>query len=346
VTGSGTAFTSQIQVGQWIKKTADSETLFVQVASVISDTALTLSSAYAGTTASTTGVVSSWLTVTASGGSIALASSIISLASGTTSGQKCYIQRLGDYLPYTFQAYAAISQRIANQNVLIGFQDTFTGTKQAVVQFTGTTNTQVNFITAFSSAASDIQTTTVTLPNGATTSSYNLYKIDIAGNQATLSINGTIVAVNAQHLPGPYDNLNVFAGISNTGVAASSTTLTVDYIYFYNCDRVQIDSDFGGEPIKVDVVGTVANSTLSNVSGSASSVTLLAANTGRRGAIIVNDSSAVLYVKFGSSASNTSYTYRLVSYATLEIPQPIYSGIITGIWASATGAARITELLV
>ena len=85
--------------------------------------------------------------------------------------------------------------------------------------------------------------------------------------------------------------------------------------------------------------------TLSNVAGSASSVTLLALNTARLSAVIYNDSTAILYVKFGSTASTTSYTYQLQANMTLELMQiPMYTGIITGIWASATGSARVTEI--
>lgn len=85
-----------------------------------------------------------------------------------------------------------------------------------------------------------------------------------------------------------------------------------------------------------------ATATLSNVAGSASSVTLLASNTSRLGATIVNDSTAQLYVKFGSTASTTSYTYTLFQFDQLEVPFG-YTAIITGIWASATGNARVTE---
>lgn|SRR3990167_10811725 len=88
----------------------------------------------------------------------------------------------------------------------------------------------------------------------------------------------------------------------------------------------------------------VATATLSNVSGSASSVTVLAANTSRKGVIIHNDSSAILYIKFGATASTSSFTYRLNPFATYEMRAPIYQGVIDGIWASATGNARVTEL--
>ena len=63
---------------------------------------------------------------------------------------------------------------------------------------------------------------------------------------------------------------------------------------------------------------TAATATLANVSGSATSGTLLASNTARKKAIIVNDSSAILYVMYGAgTASATAFTVRLDPGATL-----------------------------
>jgi hypothetical protein len=82
----------------------------------------------------------------------------------------------------------------------------------------------------------------------------------------------------------------------------------------------------------------------SNVAGTTSSTTLLAANITRKGVVIYNDSTAVLYVKFGTTASNTSYTYYVAAGAHLELPTINYQGRIDGIWAAANGNARVTEL--
>ena len=85
--------------------------------------------------------------------------------------------------------------------------------------------------------------------------------------------------------------------------------------------------------------------TLSNVAASASSVTVLASNTARRGAAVHNDSTAILYLKFGSTASATSFTVKMQPDEYYEVPFG-YSGILTGIWVSATGSARVTEVTV
>lgn len=89
-----------------------------------------------------------------------------------------------------------------------------------------------------------------------------------------------------------------------------------------------------------------ATATLTNVNDTASSTTLLAANADRKGAIIVNDSTSILYLKYGATASATSFSYKLNAGATWEMPQPPYTGIIDGISsADASGAARITEVV-
>lgn len=95
-------------------------------------------------------------------------------------------------------------------------------------------------------------------------------------------------------------------------------------------------------PAGYDLTGTAA---LSSVAASASSVSLLAANTARKGVTIVNDSTATLYLAYAATASTTSYTYKLQAGETFEMPGlPYYGGAISGIWSAANGNARITEL--
>jgi hypothetical protein len=88
----------------------------------------------------------------------------------------------------------------------------------------------------------------------------------------------------------------------------------------------------------------IATATLTNVTSSASSVTIDAANSARRGMIIHNDSTAILFLKYGATASATSYTVEMGPGAYWEMPKPIYTGIIDGIWSAADGFARVTEL--
>lgn len=99
----------------------------------------------------------------------------------------------------------------------------------------------------------------------------------------------------------------------------------------------------------VPVTGTVnteeirpATPALSNVTMTGSSVTLVAANNDRKGLYIFNDSGVTVYVKCGTAASSTSFTIKMVDQSYYELPQPIYTGIVTALGAS--GVVRCTEI--
>lgn len=87
-----------------------------------------------------------------------------------------------------------------------------------------------------------------------------------------------------------------------------------------------------------------STATLSSVASSVTSVTLLAANSARKGAIFHNDSSKNCFVAFAASASTTSFTIKMAAGSTMSLVEPHYTGQITGIWDSASGAMRVTEL--
>lgn len=94
-------------------------------------------------------------------------------------------------------------------------------------------------------------------------------------------------------------------------------------------------------PIKSNI------SSHSTVGDSASSVTILAANTRRKGASIVNTSTAVLYLNLagGTATTTTAHHVQLAENDYFEIPFG-YTGLITGIWASdAGGSANIAEFV-
>lgn len=80
-----------------------------------------------------------------------------------------------------------------------------------------------------------------------------------------------------------------------------------------------------------------------SVAASASDGTILASNTSRFGAAVSNDGTATLYLLVGAGVSSTSnYTLKLGQDDYYEVPAN-YTGIIKGIWSSATGNARVTE---
>lgn len=86
------------------------------------------------------------------------------------------------------------------------------------------------------------------------------------------------------------------------------------------------------------------SATLASVASSASSGTIFAATGAARRRTVFNDSTAVLYLAFTSSAASTSnYTVQIPAGGYYEFPEPCYSGAVTGIWASANGNARLTS---
>lgn len=101
-------------------------------------------------------------------------------------------------------------------------------------------------------------------------------------------------------------------------------------------------------PFPVSTIVNPSNSsTVTSVEDSSASVQLLASNVNRKGAVITNTSSAILYIRLGSqNASQTMFTYRLAQNDTQEIGFG-YIGPINGAWATDPndGAAIVTELL-
>lgn len=84
--------------------------------------------------------------------------------------------------------------------------------------------------------------------------------------------------------------------------------------------------------------------TLNSPAASATTGPILAATSTRRGAIIFNEGSTVLYLAFAATASLTAYTVQVAvnGFFVLD-PASNYAGPISGIWAgSPTGNARTT----
>lgn len=77
------------------------------------------------------------------------------------------------------------------------------------------------------------------------------------------------------------------------------------------------------------------------VAASIVSVTLKAANADRKELLVDNNGAQTLYVKYGSTASLTSYAARLFPGDDIVIDN--YTGIVTGIWDVADGFAMVTE---
>src|ERR1700739_4454853 len=257
VTGVGTSFTTETQASYFIKKVADAETLAVTILSVDSDTQLTLSSPYQGTSTSTTAETSLFATRTGSGGGMSLAASTLQIVAGVANNSVTgVLSGFSDYLPLVVEFYLSVSQAIANQNIVFGVQDHFDSTtdQQVTVQLSGTDLNVGTFVTSSSSDPSDNDTIPFVFPNNATYLTEHKYRLGISGNRTELSIDDLVVASNTLHIPGPYTNLQPVIYVENVGIPSGSTTVTCDYIYFSDVDRIQIDNQFD-EPIPFSING-------------------------------------------------------------------------------------------
>lgn len=92
---------------------------------------------------------------------------------------------------------------------------------------------------------------------------------------------------------------------------------------------------------------TTDTATLTSVAASVTSVTVIAANTNRRGLRLhAVTSSAVCYVHMGTgtaAATLGGHSFDMQPGALYEDPDG-YTGAVTAVWATATGGLNVTEL--
>lgn len=158
---------------------------------------------------------------------------------------------------------------------------------------------------------------------------------------ADVTYSGNASVVDGTDLAAGSGLVDVIGGVYNDAIAdvvvggAGAARLTAARAIHVNL------RDASGSEVSPTVSASAA--TTANVASAATTVTLQAANTSRLGLTIHNDSTQTLYVKLGSGATATSYTVEMAAGAYFEMPYG-YTGIVTGIWASANGSARMTEL--
>jgi len=138
-------------------------------------------------------------------------------------------------------------------------------------------------------------------------------------------------AEDAAHTSG--DTGILALAVRNDNAATAMTSANGDYS--------SISTDTNGTLFIRDAPSNTAS--LANVTASITSVTLRAANAARRTLVIYNDSASDMYIAYAATASSTTFTIYLPSLGTTTILGAEYAGLVTGIWLSAVGSARITE---
>lgn len=281
VTGTGFS-TADIGHYDYFKLDADAESAWMQVNSIDSDTQLTLVDSYVG---GASGAASRALvkpSTGAGGGAIAVASGTCTMTTGTTNAAVTSIYRKVDVPPMVFRGRVNFSQRIANQTFRIGLSEPGTVSSRWFARFKvdGTVNTTVicesgRNPTGVPSAA-ETETTTITLPNGATTALNPEYRVEMLTERAVFFINDVLVATHVRSLPLQRDGLEAAVVCINGTGAGSSTTVSVDYLTGKNHNKLEIGvmSDTekiiaGSPPVVVydySVAGVIAiNTTLLDI---------------------------------------------------------------------------------
>lgn len=252
VTGVGTLFTTEVNGQMYVKRDADGESAWARVSAIISDTELELVEPYTGTTGASASSSSGWVTATT--GTITVAGSNVAIVNGLGAGATTSISRLVDYGPLYLQALVTCATRVVGQDAYFGLvDDVASASEEAVVLFDASlADTQVVFRT---SIGGNTESTTVTLPNSGVTTSAHRYSITVTGQSVTLHIDGQVAAQHTNHIPMPYTVLYAVAAITNTPAVGSSTTLTLDWTWVNNANRVEVSNSFSGDPVPSQVVG-------------------------------------------------------------------------------------------
>lgn len=191
-------------------------------------------------------------TVTRTGGtSYAVSTSLLTLSSGTASGNAIAAVYPGDYSPISLRTVFSVSGRFANQTIHVGFIDQLNPhVVGAYFEFVGTSNTQINCVTRSSSDPSDVQITPVTYFNSLNSSQALEYYVEVQPDQVTFLIAGQQVAQHRLHLPGPYDSMDLHLEIENTA-ATSNANVVFDYIYIINQNSLQVNNSFDGDSLPI-----------------------------------------------------------------------------------------------
>lgn len=186
--------------------------------------------------------------------------------------------------------------------------------------------------------------------------------VPISDNGGSITVDGTVAATQS----GTWNINNITGTITLPTGAATESTLAAkatestlqslnSKVTACNTNSVTIGAqlpsgtnnigDVDVLSLPAVVAATYSTSNVTSVVSAAVSTSILASNANRRMAVMVNDTDKNAYVKLGTTASTTSFSYKLTPGQTLELPFPVYTGAIDAIWdTSPTGSMRVTEI--
>lgn len=266
---------------------------------------------------------------------VSLSATSVAIEDGTTASQKLAVDA-GGRITSIIEAVAgtalAADQTNSELRVSAYGKQTTAGDTPLLVDASGRLYVNVNSLPALAAGSSLIGGVNVVDSAGT-----NKLAVDSSG-RLTLIPNTSVNAAQIGGQAPTLDNTTVLAtSMRVKTTVAGDTALAVGQATMANSLPVTVASN--QTPL------TSGTGTKSNVGSSASSVTILASNANRKGAVIYNDSTQVLYLDLtGGTATNASYSVQVPSNGYFELPGiVIYTGAITGIWAAVNGNARVTE---
>lgn len=164
---------------------------------------------------------------------------------------------------------------------------------------------------------------------------------------------GTVAApFNTQDLsdgpvaPGTAATKSMLNGAVYTSAGITLTTGQQAALQMDSAGNLKVSLAASSDATPIPVSNANDNSStaaLSSVSASITSISLLALNTARKSFSVFNDSVSILYIAFAATASASAYTVKVQPQAFF-VPDKNYTGAISGIWITAAGAAKVTEL--
>lgn len=243
ITGLNTLFTEELNRDCYIKLSTDGYEHWAKILRVPTDTTAQLDGIYTGSSDSGIAEKSRWLILPIGNisGTKSINNSKITLSSGSETDSGIVLYRTGDFLPMLATWVMSLSQMIDNQTAFFGFRDDILNPKMYCdVTYPGADPTVITFRSAWNG---DEQSSTISLPSGLDATQSLRYKIDVSADYCALLVNGVLVARHDSHIPDPYVDMMLCAGIYNEG-ATSNTDVVIDSIYFSNQDQVQVSSTF------------------------------------------------------------------------------------------------------
>jgi len=134
---------------------------------------------------------------------------------------------------------------------------------------------------------------------------------------------------------------------SDVEIQATGTGTTIDpFVMSYS---VSLNAALPAGTNNIGAVTSIVPTrtpTTTNVSSSATSVTVLASNASRRGMSFWNNSTATLYLSASGTATVANAMFAVPPQGLLILDQQlIFTGAITGIWSAANGSVNVTEFV-